>query len=878
MSSSTATEPDLVLDEASRALLAAILADPHAPLAVTIQAPGGYGKSSLLAQVRRHYQRLGVPVREGWSGGPGPADPDHVLLIDDAHLLDGVDLTGLRDGVRSRRTRLVLAHRPWPRPPAMVELTEMVNRDRPPLLLVPFTLERTAALLTRIAGAEPEPATIAGVQRMTGGVPRFVERLARALYPTDRSGPSIAPVEPTLAELPESTLAGFAPDLDGLDGAVRRLLLAFATGVDLPVELLARLFTHGWPDGTGEPATPGPLSMDQLLAAARSTGLLGRDDRLPPLARRAVATLGPAAERTAVWQRLTELQLHRGGPVLPLVRQLLDSGGGARVPAPLLTAAADEALPDEPALAAELLAAAADAGAPDAARHATAAALAGDLDSALRLADRLVATADSPDRAAVAAVAATALAHRGQNARAAELYRWSGTPSALAFGAIGAFGGGSRAELDTLLREPPVDGPPTLLSGATLATARGIRETLTAAPTVALSTLVQASALLEPAGRTVPLPDSPAALAALVAIQCGEFDIADRVLDRAVASRTGAALMARRHGLLQAWVLLLRGRSGPAAEHLAATTSAGSGAGERGLESRDLLFATALELGIARRNSDLPALRRGWEYAREALIRHPIDLFTLLPLGEIVVAAARLGELGQTTAYLDEADAILARLGGPALWATPLRWHRLHAAILAEQPAVADEHVAALADSAGHSRYATVLATAAESWVEVLGGAVDPVRVEAAARGLHGSGLCWDGARLAGQAAIRTSDRRAMTTLLDCARLLQGRAGGSRGTGQPASQVAEAVSGRDPDRLSDREQEVADLVLAGLTYRQVADRLFISAKTVEHHVARIRQRLQCGSRGELLSRLRAMAQERASGEQVGPPWPRRAAR
>jgi DNA-binding CsgD family transcriptional regulator len=45
-------------------------------------------------------------------------------------------------------------------------------------------------------------------------------------------------------------------------------------------------------------------------------------------------------------------------------------------------------------------------------------------------------------------------------------------------------------------------------------------------------------------------------------------------------------------------------------------------------------------------------------------------------------------------------------------------------------------------------------------------------------------------------------------------------------------------------------------VLEGLTYKQIGEQLFISAKTVEHHVARMRQRLGSGSRGELFAHLR----------------------
>jgi DNA-binding CsgD family transcriptional regulator len=38
----------------------------------------------------------------------------------------------------------------------------------------------------------------------------------------------------------------------------------------------------------------------------------------------------------------------------------------------------------------------------------------------------------------------------------------------------------------------------------------------------------------------------------------------------------------------------------------------------------------------------------------------------------------------------------------------------------------------------------------------------------------------------------------------------------------------------------------------------IGGQLFISAKTVEHHVARIRRRLGASSRSEMLSMLRAM--------------------
>lgn len=48
------------------------------------------------------------------------------------------------------------------------------------------------------------------------------------------------------------------------------------------------------------------------------------------------------------------------------------------------------------------------------------------------------------------------------------------------------------------------------------------------------------------------------------------------------------------------------------------------------------------------------------------------------------------------------------------------------------------------------------------------------------------------------------------------------------------------------------------MVIDGLTYKEIGERLFISPKTVEHHVARIRQRLGADTRQEMLALLRTL--------------------
>jgi DNA-binding NarL/FixJ family response regulator len=61
---------------------------------------------------------------------------------------------------------------------------------------------------------------------------------------------------------------------------------------------------------------------------------------------------------------------------------------------------------------------------------------------------------------------------------------------------------------------------------------------------------------------------------------------------------------------------------------------------------------------------------------------------------------------------------------------------------------------------------------------------------------------------------------------------------------------AEVAVARDP--LSCREREVVQLVARGLTNRKIAERLFISKRTVESHVDHIKQKLGHRSRSEMI--------------------------
>jgi non-specific serine/threonine protein kinase len=58
-----------------------------------------------------------------------------------------------------------------------------------------------------------------------------------------------------------------------------------------------------------------------------------------------------------------------------------------------------------------------------------------------------------------------------------------------------------------------------------------------------------------------------------------------------------------------------------------------------------------------------------------------------------------------------------------------------------------------------------------------------------------------------------------------------------------------------PSNLTRREREVARLVMQGLTNRQIAEALFVSERTVDHHVSNILKKFNLSSREQVASRL-----------------------
>ncbi len=863
-----------------------IAAGPSAPLTAAVVGPGSTGKSVLLDAVAREYQKAGATVVRGSSATQlqiDTLDPGEPILVDDAHRLDAAALDGLRVLAEGDTARLVVAYRPWPRSPELSALGASLARRRSPVILGHLDRSAVGARIAGRVGCTPPDPLIDLVYEQSGGLPSLVGLVTQALQDTGRFDPR-RPAEfrrPERVNVSPGLAERLRYQLEALDPGIYRLMQAMAVGAPLDAEVLASLLD-------ADPAT-----LTDTVQAALATGLFTEAGELIAFVRNIVLRLMPILQSREMQQRLATIQLDRGGSVLTVGRQLLGTGASGTRVAAVLERAGDEALRQSPALAAELFAATIDAGASTqalAARHAQAVALAGNLDQALRLADRVVADPAAPDREQGIRVIAAVLAQRGLPARSAELY--CSLPASAAGGALLAvpalIGIGELTQAQAVLdaADAGTGRSATMLAGAEILMARGMLATVTGTSTAALSQLARAALLLEPAGESVLLADTPAALTAVVALQSGELTVADATLRSAVAAKLGGRPAHARHMLLHGWVALAHGKLDVA--HRALDWAARQ---RTPLEPRDEVVAAALAVGLARRENDPAAMSSAWRRARCALVRHPIDLYVLQPLGELAIAAARLGERELVMPHLKEAAGLLERLGNPVLWTVPLHWCELHAAIVTQQlsetrqpsetlvpesqhQSEAQRHAAALSSAASSSPYAAALADAAGSWLQVLSGEIDADDVQAAARGLHSVGLAWEAAHLAGQAATRTTDRRAMTALLTCARALHGSmpnsSDSSAGSGaeldsiaaptEDAHSVTAASASTADDRsiLSEREIEVGQLILAGLTHKQIGERLFISAKTVEHHMSRIRQRLGVANRTELFGRLRSV--------------------
>lgn len=821
-----APEPVPELPLAARTAIGAVLADPAAPVKLLLSGGIGTGKSTVLAEIRGALREAGRTVL---TRAPRPGDAaEAAFVVDDADQLSDAEIDCLAEKVADPSATVVVACEPLTHRPPLHALATALERENPVLRLGPLPAAEVGRVLTAALGSPATVETVRSVLAATAGLPFLLRAAADAVE---------APADAAKFALLHR--------LRLVDDATRDALLILSLSHDLgPDDVAAALRLTG-------------AEASALVDRARAGGLVepSHDRRFVRLVHESLAQIAGAARHHEIETSLLTSQLELSTLSADLAVRLAEHGlRDDRLAEALAEHAAHNRA--RPARAARLYRAAVTAGAAAVStRLADALALAGDCTTAARMADELLGSEDPSERATAVRVAASVAMHDGGAAQAADLFRWLGPypDTLISSAAATSFLAAGDADAARASSNSEVAGPPTSTARAARNLAEGLVLSLDQPFAVTVARLGQAVTAEYQAGGVA--PDTPAALVTLAALHGGDSVRARSVISRAVRGGSGdEAFSAARHRLLLGWVKMQDGQLGAAGADAAAAE-----AGED-LHRRDALWAAALRTAIARRSGDSGAVQKHWFTAVEVLAEYSIDLFSLLPLGELWVAGARMRQVDRLEHTLSEAWSLLAALGNPVLWSVPLHWAGVHAGILANSPGAVAPHGQALTAAAGQSAFARALANAGRIWLRVLANHVDTDEVTTAARGLSQFGLTWDGTRLASQAALQTPDARVSQAMLQLARDLKQTSAVEdvEVVSAPPPGAAPRAPAPSSTKLSDREREVAELLLLGMPYRDIGSQLFISAKTVEHHVARIRRRLGAESRTEMLSMLRAM--------------------
>ena len=760
------------------------------------------------------------------------------LVVEDAQWLDPGSLrviVGVAERAGAQDIPLTVTHRPATGEPTLAALDALVGRGQPLVALGPLEEAEVGELAAIVLGTAVDDRLVDVLDDHTAGMPGLV-RLVLAAWRDDGTvaGGRLA-VEPKAPG--PSLVAALRAEVDQLPPAARTVLAALSAGADLDDELLGAT-TDLVPDRLGE-------AVDALHAA----GLVTPDGDAVPVVAAAVNEMAPVAERRRFHGRLAAALSDRGAPATRTGEHLAAAGAQGPAVAAAYVAAGDAMRGEAPELAAAWYDRALAAGTPAAtiaARRAEAAALGGDAVTALRLADAVVADPEAEDRRRALAVVAALLPGRGfwrrSSRRFAELAATpAGDRNDAAWPLLSAIGGvatggpvpAGSAENDGDESASGLEIESLRLTSAALVTAASGRGT---PPLVAA---LEAAELLESAHTTLVLPTSPHAVGATVALALCELATAEHLLTRARDHDVGGASLRQHHRLGLGWVAVRSGRWTVAQASLDEVAGAT-------LAPREILLASAIEAGLARRSGDLARLGDAWSRAEGVLLRHPADLFSLEVVGELAIGAARLGLWDRVAPKARELGDVVRALGEPPLWLLPLRWIGLQVALATDDREAAVRRAAEVeATKPVHPRLGA-LAEAARTWVAILGGTAEPSAVASAARGLQVLGLTWEASRLTGQAAIRSADPSVTRALLEQARDLK--------AALPASEPGDAPTGVSV--LSEREQMVAQYIVDGLTHKEIGAQLYISPKTVEHHVAKIRQKMGASTRAEMLAALR----------------------
>ncbi len=798
--------------------------------------PGGSGRTHAL---RRWAERDAADLNVAWVTGsplrpPGEAafvnalspDPD-ILIIDDLQWCEDDGLQLVLD--RLSTISVWASRRPWPMSSTLRLFDDLLTEIRTADRLASLDVEDAAGLIAARQGRAVNGELVDTLHEATAGAPGFLD---------------------------DAVASGWLGDLDAvgeslIDAVVRRversgpeaMHLARVLAVDPELDM-----------ANAARALPDDVDADHAQRAIRAGGLVDAEGQLIALVRAAVLGDLTALDRERIHDRLAEVL-------------------GVRHP--------DRA--DEHLLAGS-------ASTPEAARALIASATrlrAADPARALDLLRQAEAIAQDP--AAVATVRAEALFHLGSPEAAAQLelvgaaandrtllvsygldmrdLRWSQAADRALAGDVGAMLGvlaeigqgllPDRSEFD--VEAATTEGEEYEFdeaAGSTIASTSPMLELVErlvvgtaqlaegqVAP--ALGALALASDDHDRLRPDLPLGVTPHFLAALASILSGDLLAADDLLGLAIDNGTGGPGEASSHVLLLAYVRLLDGKYPDALEAVRTGES-------ENWQQRDRFLLAALDAALARRSGDTARLREAWRRADPVLVRQSPSWLLLDPFTELLAAGLRLGHHQRVEPLVDalvtQGQGLPAE--GPA--SVGVAWLQLQLALAAEDlsanGAELESRAERLASLRANDRRSLARIDAGRAWAAVARRQVDESDVVAVAQQLAAVGEPWEASRLVGQAALDCEDSQGARRLLEQARQFVAEPGDQEG-----GDALVALG------LSEREADVARLVAEGRTHKEIGSQLYISPKTVEHHVAKIRQKLGATSRAELLATVREAA-------------------
>jgi len=816
----------------------------------------------------------GADVAAARAGRPAMLVADDLQWFDPDALAQLVDAATAGDG----RVAVVASRRPAdgtePAPDALDLLTEVLTRDEPAHRTGLLDLDAFAPAVAALRAARGSPtagsagalntAELAALHTATAGSVGLAADLIATGWTPDDLTPGAETAEAVVARVrragPAATeLARLWSliDPDDVEGGP-------------PAELALALRALSQPLRSEAP----PPSLDSAERAARAGGLLSGDGSLIPVVRAALAADLTGAQRGSGHDRLAAVLA--GTDPAAAARHLLVGDGQIPDAARILAGAALGAAGGEPELFAALVERAErlglaptegavvralgafHLGSADALAHLERAewaqSISGGEDEPLD--DRTVALGYGLDLRdlRLASAAARPLAGPLAHPLRSVALVLAGRP------AVPPADGAAAA------RPAPLGRVLGSVAGAIDDLARGDQRT-------ALAGLVEAADDFDRLHPTAPLGFTPHGVGALAALLTGDLVAVEHLCNQAVAHGSGGPGEDLFHHLVRAYGRLVRGDYRSALElgrrhrrpdllagaadfgegDIDATDPVGPTVDALALPQRARLVRAALEGGIGRRSGDTSRLRASWQAAEQALLRPSATWLLLDVFTELLAAGARLGDRRRVDPVVaeltDQALSLPAAGPGPtAGW-----WLRLQVAIAGEDNEAVAEAAAALGRLAPTDERSQARVHAGAVWAGIVTGKASDRRnleaqVVAASERMSAVGDGWEASRLLGQAALDEDDPRVARRLLEMARV-------------SATEPVE-TSGDDALvalGLSDREAEVALMVVEGRTHKEIGAQLFISPKTVEHHVAKIRQKLGATSRAELVASIRAAA-------------------